>query len=543
MITDKNKLTEAERNLLQDIFNHFDKTSNWPNTAELNVKYRKTRGIWKMAERLGHDVIVIDDRSNKMGSTRLTIKGISFCNNSKRILQQFLRALKLCVDRYLESPSSPVISGSEIFTKLEIEHDDLNKILLLIKEERNIWTTFQGNDSISTQLTLYEKIMEYEDINTIEDYIRIAYPISQYTRGSVNSPADFSVEYPIDLCFVDEEVKELRVNRYKVLRPLSGEGYSIEFLKSHIHPDGIGAVISDTLTVIGAINLMGEQTLLSELEKIILAVRAHNKINFFELSKQLGGRHNELVITSDNYGELIDRTEESRIVKRAILRTLFTFFNSDSRAFLDTLSIYCSIPYQISSIIRNLILLADIGDIIPEDVYSDSVIDSSYRLNPSIYKDLERELATKSPSAEIRPPLEQNSEYQYDFFICHATEDKTPFVANMANALITEGFKVWYDEISLNWGDKLRRSIEKGLSSSRYGIVVLSNNFFQKEWPQRELDALFVIEGSSKRILPVWLNITKEEVQQYSPLLADRIAIKSEQGVSKIIAEARKLGL
>jgi hypothetical protein len=76
------------------------------------------------------------------------------------------------------------------------------------------------------------------------------------------------------------------------------------------------------------------------------------------------------------------------------------------------------------------------------------------------------------------------------------------------------------------------------LVASRFGIVVLSHSFFSKEWPQRELDGLVAKEiTSGKVILPVWHNITKEEVASYSPILADRLAVQSDKGMAHVVAQ------
>jgi len=61
----------------------------------------------------------------------------------------------------------------------------------------------------------------------------------------------------------------------------------------------------------------------------------------------------------------------------------------------------------------------------------------------------------------------------WDVFICHASEDKKDIAKPLALALIKMGLKVWYDEFTLKVGDSLRRSIDYGLSQSRYGIVIL----------------------------------------------------------------------
>lgn len=98
--------------------------------------------------------------------------------------------------------------------------------------------------------------------------------------------------------------------------------------------------------------------------------------------------------------------------------------------------------------------------------------------------------------------MERNG--NYDFFVSHASEDKNGFVRPLVNAMLNLGLNVWYDEFSLEIGDSLRRTIDHGLSGSRYGIVILSENFFNKQWPQYELDALVNKSMSGQKvILPV----------------------------------------
>jgi hypothetical protein len=129
---------------------------------------------------------------------------------------------------------------------------------------------------------------------------------------------------------------------------------------------------------------------------------------------------------------------------------------------------------------------------------------------------------------------------EWDVFICHASEDKKDFVDLFAHQLRSSGLSVWYDVFSLKMGDSLRRKIDEGLAHSRYGVVVLSRHFFSKEWPQNELDGLMSREiAGTKVILPIWHNITAEEVQKNSPILAGRLAAKSEDGIDNVIAEVR----
>jgi hypothetical protein len=130
----------------------------------------------------------------------------------------------------------------------------------------------------------------------------------------------------------------------------------------------------------------------------------------------------------------------------------------------------------------------------------------------------------------------------YDAFICHASEDKEGFVRPLAHKLRESHVDTWYDEFSLNVGDSLKQSIERGLSKSNYGIVILSHAFFKKKWAQTELNALFSREmlGAKQVILPVWYKISAEEVFKYSPLIADRKAILSQLGIDEICRQLIK---
>ena len=121
--------------------------------------------------------------------------------------------------------------------------------------------------------------------------------------------------------------------------------------------------------------------------------------------------------------------------------------------------------------------------------------------------------------------IERDEQREYDVFISHASEDKDEIVRPLAVKLQSMGLKIWYDEFELKIGDSLRRKIDKGLANSRFGIVVLSTAFISKGWTNYELDGIVtkVISGQQV-ILPIWHNITKQQVIDYSPSLVDKLA-------------------
>ena len=118
------------------------------------------------------------------------------------------------------------------------------------------------------------------------------------------------------------------------------------------------------------------------------------------------------------------------------------------------------------------------------------------------------------------------TEKKFDIFISHASEDKDSLVRPLATILERMSVRVWYDEFSLQLGDSLTASIDKGLQESRYGLLVLSKSFLGKKWPDYEYRSLMTREIDGERvILPLWYGVTKEEVKEYSLYLADIKAI------------------
>ena len=110
---------------------------------------------------------------------------------------------------------------------------------------------------------------------------------------------------------------------------------------------------------------------------------------------------------------------------------------------------------------------------------------------------------------------------RYEVFISHASEDTDKVARPLKQMLEARGLRVWFDEEELRLGDSLRRGIVAGLSRSRYGLVILSPDFLRKDWTNLELDSLVAREGvASKVVLPIWHNVSKDDIWERSALPA-----------------------
>lgn len=157
-------------------------------------------------------------------------------------------------------------------------------------------------------------------------------------------------------------------------------------------------------------------------------------------------------------------------------------------------------------------------------------------------KELQQQLSQPIVTSATTPIV---ADEEYDVFVSHAYEDKELFVDEFVEALQNQGLKVWYDTDKLKWGDSMREKIDRGLAKSRYGVVILSPNYIaeHKYWTKAELNGLFQVETvNGKTILPIWHNLTKKQVVEYSPIIADRKAMTTASMTpEEIAAELKEL--
>lgn len=152
---------------------------------------------------------------------------------------------------------------------------------------------------------------------------------------------------------------------------------------------------------------------------------------------------------------------------------------------------------------------------------------ASVQILPGALPDIQDRPLSEVPSLvrDNIPSQKKRGGEAYDVFISHASEDKNGFVRPLAEALITQRLKVWFDEMTLQIGDSLRQKIDEGLANSKVGLVVLSPSFINKGWANYELDGIVTKAVSGEQVLlPIWHNITKQQVVDFSPSIADKVA-------------------
>ena len=112
---------------------------------------------------------------------------------------------------------------------------------------------------------------------------------------------------------------------------------------------------------------------------------------------------------------------------------------------------------------------------------------------------------------------------EYDVFLSHAANDKISYVNELYDVIRTLGITVFYDSTAITWGDKWKEKIIEGLHSSEFAIIVLSEQFFDREWTERELHELLEQQNENKQklVLPLLYGITIEQLTKKYPQLGE----------------------
>lgn len=120
---------------------------------------------------------------------------------------------------------------------------------------------------------------------------------------------------------------------------------------------------------------------------------------------------------------------------------------------------------------------------------------------------------------------------EYDVFISHANKDKSELVEDLYYSLNLLGVNIFYDKESLEWGDNWKNRILNGTKNAEFAIIVISSNFFDREWTERELSEFLNRQNRNgqKLILPILHNITAEQLKEKYPSVADIQAISSSE--------------
>jgi hypothetical protein len=123
----------------------------------------------------------------------------------------------------------------------------------------------------------------------------------------------------------------------------------------------------------------------------------------------------------------------------------------------------------------------------------------------------------------------------YAVFLSYAGED-ADFAREVAGALKARHIPTWYAETELKVGESLLKSINRGLTESEKGLLLISKPYLSKGWPSYEMETLLRqrIE-TGKKLLPLWHGVTKEDIEKVNVGLAGIYALDTGLGLDVLV--------
>src|SRR5699024_4433522 len=134
-------------------------------------------------------------------------------------------------------------------------------------------------------------------------------------------------------------------------------------------------------------------------------------------------------------------------------------------------------------------------------------------------------------SEQVKQSANKKELIEYDVFLSHSNLDKEEYVSELSDKLTNKGLKVFEDEKIFEIGQSQTQMMNMGILNSRFVVVFLSRNFIESGWSKYEFISFLNREINEKNIiiLPIWHDISIEEVREYNPYLVDKHALSTSK--------------
>lgn len=217
-------LTDEQRRLLQTVYDHFREHAEWPKYWKIGRRLVPLN-VPQVANSLPPGFLNAHAAGDALSSPRvngdsavLYVPAIRFCEGSNEDLGNFMRVLRLCLDRFLDQDvDEPQVSASDLREELHLDDPAVRKMHALISSEPGItWSGGSSGDS-DWYVGILSGISRYLEVESIDEYI-LASRALRRTVGSTQQPRNGhaqlpsavpaqAVTWPLDVLVRDEELQ------------------------------------------------------------------------------------------------------------------------------------------------------------------------------------------------------------------------------------------------------------------------------------------------------------------------------------------------
>lgn len=146
------------------------------------------------------------------------------------------------------------------------------------------------------------------------------------------------------------------------------------------------------------------------------------------------------------------------------------------------------------------------------------------------------EWRTVEPFAEKAAEQARINPDRRDLFLCHAWDDREGSAKELYGHLKSNGASVWFSEEDLPLGSLMIREIDKGLRNSRVGIVLVTPALLKSIESEGVAEKELAVLLSTRRVIPVLHEVTFEELNNISPMLASHTGMNTKSSTLDSVA-------
>lgn len=159
------------------------------------------------------------------------------------------------------------------------------------------------------------------------------------------------------------------------------------------------------------------------------------------------------------------------------------------------------------------------------DSTSDQVLQLDSRLS-----EVEQALLDQVHEAVLSDPVER----EFDVFLSHTDPDKE-IARELYQEFVARGLAVWFDGAEVILGKSVTRQIDRGIAKSKVAVILITEAFIKgRYWTELEMGGFF---ASRKRLIPVLDGVSRTDLSEYSPMLADMAGLDTDQEGFDLMAE------
>ncbi|MGM9516986.1 toll/interleukin-1 receptor domain-containing protein [Roseateles sp. DB2] len=124
-----------------------------------------------------------------------------------------------------------------------------------------------------------------------------------------------------------------------------------------------------------------------------------------------------------------------------------------------------------------------------------------------------------------------------DCFLCHAWDDRQGAAKELHDLLEAAGVKVWFSEKDLGLGVPMMRAIDKGLATSKIGLVLVTPALLRRLPAEGVADKELSTLLQGNRLVPIVHGTSYAALREISPMLASRSGLDTSEDSMMTIAK------